>query len=516
MTDSTATGSHVERDKQASAHPLPQWTLVLAVALLIGLALRAVILPLFVHDLLGYPVDYFFGEGDALVYTWRVIRGEAVYTNSSAYPMMGNIYPPVYLWISAFFAKFAAPTLASARAFATIPLGLTMATVGLFLKRARVWPALIAAGVLLIPCCYSMSHYLIVPRCDNWMAFFALASFYFLSSPELNRRDLILGGAFAALALFTKQTALPGLALIQLTLLIQQPRKGLIALASSAVCCAILLAVALAQFGQPMIEALTSLTSRRSLRLDQFWWGYLPALKSLCVIAAVAYGRAAWHVVSRWLPSAAPNSERKPWDLLDAYIVGHSIQTAFMLFMYSSSNYFLPVFPGMVIATVLLTDAWLKREFRGPSQRITRSVAVVCALLVLQLYVQIPFENNVTRPDADDVKQMQVAFDFMTGAQPVYAERCWGAIAERADADAYFVEPTHIFVLPPGRLAPETLEAPFKEKKFARVMLFKGSAYHSERLLNTIAENYTLAAKGYLKMCFGDVGYVEVLYFVRK
>ena len=73
----------------------PRWTLFAAIAVIGVLLARALVVPLFVRDLLHYPIDYFFGEGDALVYTWRVIRGEPVYTNSSAFPMLGNIYPPV-------------------------------------------------------------------------------------------------------------------------------------------------------------------------------------------------------------------------------------------------------------------------------------------------------------------------------------------------------------------------------------------------------------------------------------
>ena len=488
-----------------------RWAVYAAVAALAVLAVRALVVPLFVWDMLRYPFDYFFNEGDTLFYTLRLIRGEPVYSNSSGYPLLGNIYPPVYLWITSFCSKLAAPSLASDRAFAVIPLLLTMIFAGLFLKRAKAALPVTLGATLLIPCCYSMSHYLVMPRCDSWMACFCVMSFYFLSALEPSPRDLALGALFAALAVFTKQTALFGLALVQLTLIVKAPRKGFMALAFTALFCALLLTVSLWQFGPIMIEAITSLTVRRQFDASRFMPYYMRTLTSLGVVAALAYGRASIHT-TRWR-----------WDFVDSYVIGHSIQTGFMLFVQSSSNYFLAVFPGMVIAAALCADAWLKAAAApkpAAAAALPKAVLAIFAAIGLQLWLQLPFEATVTPPGKDALAEALYARAFLTEVdEPVYAEHFWGSVAGRPGTDLYFAETTHTANLPPGRFSEEQLAAPFKQRKFARVMLFAdkvGNSFHSRALLETVLQNYQVVREGSLKVCFGDAERVPVIFLERK
>jgi hypothetical protein len=356
-----------------------------------------------------------------------------------------------------------------------------------------------------------MSHYLVMPRCDSWMACFCVMSCYFLSASELSLRTMALGALFAALAVFTKQTALFGLALVQLTLIVKAPRKGFTALAFTALFCALLLAVSLWQFGPIMIEAITSLTVRRQFDASRFMPFYMRTLTSLGVVAALAYGRVIVHIA------------RRRWDLVDAYVIGHSIQTGFMLFVQSSSNYFLAVFPGMVIAAALCADSWLKTAADTKPEaaaELPKAVLAILAAIGLQLWLQLPFETTVTPPDKNGLAEALYARKFLTEVdEPVYAEHFWGSVADRPGTDLYFAETTHTANLPPGRLSEEQLAAPFKERKFARVMLFAGvigNSFHSRAELETVIENYRVVREGMLKVCFGDAARVPVIFLERK
>jgi hypothetical protein len=486
-----------------------RWTVYLAAAVLAVLVVRALVVPLFVWDMLHYPFDYFFNEGDTLFYTLRLMHGQAVYSNSTSLPLLGNIYPPVFLWISAFFGYLVPPSLASDRAFALVPLGITMTFCALFLKRAKVSPMIVSSAVLLIPCCYSMSHFLIMPRCDSWMTAFCIGSLYFLSAPDATRRDLILGGLCSALALFTKQTALFGVFAVHATLLIKQPRKGLAAGIASAVFCVLLLGISLWEFGPVMLEALT-MTSGRTFDAGRIVPYYIPTLCALGPIAALALLRARVDLSNR------------RWDLLDSYVIGHGLQSGLMLFVQSSSNYFLDVFPGLIAASALLVDAWLKHyaSEHSASHRKFSSAALVAALLVAaQLWLQRPFENTVTPPDAIEQSQAWLAKTFLTELdEPAYSEHLWGVIADREPTHLYFSESTHAACLKPGHLPAGTLEAPFRERKFGRVMLFVGNAFHTKEVLDAITSNYQLAdeRKHFLKICFGDAGDLQVQFYVRK
>ena len=486
-----------------------RWTVLLGAAVLAALAVRALVVPLFVREMLSYPLDYFFNEGDTLFYTLRLMHGQPVYSNSSSLPLLGNIYPPVFLWICAAFGSIVPPTLASGRAFALVPLVLTMTFCGLYLRRAKAGGAIVAGAVLLIPCCYSMSSFLIMPRCDAWMVAFCMGSLYFLAAPQATRRDLILGGIFSALALFTKQTALFGVFAVHATLLFQQPRKGLVAGLSAALACALLLAVSLWEFGPVMIDALT-MTSGRTFDATRFMRYYLPVLFALGPVAALALLRARTNVANR------------RWDLLDSYVIGHGLQSGLMLFVQSSSNYFLDVFPGLVVAAALLADAWLKHyaaERAAAPTKYSIAAVVVALLVAAQLWVQLPFENTVIPPNSFEQAQAWIARKFLTESdQPVYSEHLWGVVADRPATNLYFSESTHAATLKPGRLPAGTLEAPFRERKFGRLMLFVGNAFHTPEVFEAITANYERVdqQEHFLKICFGDADDLQVQFYVRK
>ena len=168
---------------------------------------------------------------------------------------------------------------------------------------------MVAAAVLFVPCGYSVAQFLVYPRCDAWLALFALASLYFLMSPELSVKSIVWGALFAALALFTKQTALFGICAVTLHLLIARRRKGAWTAAATVGFCLGFLALSYWRFGPAMLESMFSLTVRRQFLLSRFAALIVPEMVNLSVLLGIAVMRMAYHAFTR------------TWDLLDSYLL---------------------------------------------------------------------------------------------------------------------------------------------------------------------------------------------------
>ncbi|MGD0088343.1 MAG: hypothetical protein ABSE73_00295, partial [Planctomycetota bacterium] len=361
------------------------WLKILILAVLAVLAVRALVVPAFVLNMLGYPVDYFYSEGDPLVYVNLLLKGQSIYSDSRQYPLLGNLYPPVYFWIAAACARCFGPSLATLRLLALAPLAGTMLFTGLFLRREKATAVLTAAAVLLVPCTYALSLYFVIPRVDGWMAFFAFGSLYFFASPELQARDIVCGGVLAALALFTKQTAVFGVAAVGVHLLLARPRKGLAAGVAAALACGLLLGVSLWRFGPQLLDSLTALTVRREWTASRFTGLLVPATASLSVLGGAGVARLAVHAVTR------------RWELLDTYLAGHALAGVLIMFEGSGINYLLPLCPALCLAAVLSVRDMLAF---WPRPAAAGAVALAGLHLVMQSACEAPF----TVPDE---KQMQ-------------------------------------------------------------------------------------------------------------
>jgi hypothetical protein len=480
-----------------------RWQVLVAAAILAILAVRALVVPLFAIKMIDYPIDFFIGEGDDLVYTIRLVRGESMYSNSSALPIMGNVYPPVFPWLASLLGRIVPPTLASMRVFAFIPLIGTMLLTALYLRGKKVRNAVVAAAVLLVPCCYSMSHFLIMSRCDSWAVLFCLGSLYFLDRENDSPRRWILGGLCSSLALFTKQTALFGLVLVHLTLLLKRRRAGAFASAAAAAGCFLLLGLSLWRFGPVFIEAITSLTARREFYAGRYVLLVQPLL-ALGVLVACAATRMGIHL------------GRRQWDLLDSFVAGHAVQTLLVFYLFSGTNYFLPFFAGVVLSSARLIDEWLNARLAAGRTSQAPVLGLCSALVVAQLCLQMPCENTLTPPDEAGMSEAHYAAQFLTGTnEPVYTERFWGCVAARESTDQYFVEPTHLRTLAPGRIMLSTLTARFEQKVFHRLM-FYGHTFHPDGFLDVVLKEYRIVRKGFVPVCFDEAQSIPVYYLERK
>ncbi|HEY3324515.1 MAG TPA: hypothetical protein VGP72_28950 [Planctomycetota bacterium] len=478
---------------------------VLVAAVLVVLAIRAAAVPLFTFSIADYPLDYVIAEGDQLVYLHRLLHGETIYSDSTGFPLIGNVYPPVFPTIMWLAGHVFPPTLAMLRLLSLVPLFGSMLLIGLFLKRAGAPKALIAAGVLLLPCCYSSAQFLTYVRCDGWMAMFALASLYCLTElPEATSRAstgrIVLGALFAALALFTKQTALIGVAAVLLHLVISRWRQGLLAIAATGIFCGAFLGLSLWRFGPVMLDAMFFLTVRRTFEAERFGALLMPEVTALAVVIVVSAVRMVTHIVKR------------KWDMLDTYIVAHSAVIGLVLYDCSGTNYFLPAYLGFVLATVLSVHDLLQASWRRE-----RVLAGAAAMLALQLFLQHPYSKVFEGPTKDEWAEARRAAEFLQAAAgPVYCERFWAPVADRPSTLRYFVEPTHMRTLPPDRLPLLKFTEPFREKKFERMLIYYPQSFHYDGFCYLVTQFYRVERVAKLRVCFGQPWNAEVAYLVRK
>ena len=484
-----------------------RWEQLVLAALLALLAIRALVVPVFVVSMRHYPIDYVISEGDQLVLLHQLLNGQPIYGGVREYPILGNIYPPVYPILMWAVAQVAPPTMATLRIFALVPLALSMLLLALFLGRAGAPKGIIAAAMLLVPCGYSVSQYLVYARCDGWMSLFAFASLYFFweaprkdgASPAMTR-NLLLGSLCAALALFSKQTAIFGVVPVALHLLIAARRRGLLAAAATLGTCVALLGLFLLAFGMPMIDGMFFLTTRRTLRADRLEEVIVPYLGALSVLISITLCRMVIHLVHR------------KWDLLDTFILGHGVTTALIVFDGSGTNYLLPAYLGMNLAAALGA-----RELCAEGGRPRETLLAAAGLCALHLALQTPYASVFTVPEPAALQEARLAADFLRGTpEPAYAERSWTALADRAPSRAYFVEPVHLRQLPPGRLDLDALQEPFRNKRYARILMYYPGGFHVDGIPQLVAENYRMVRTAKVRVCFGVTWDAGIAYFVRK
>jgi hypothetical protein len=473
-----------------------RWMVLASVGILLILALRAVLVPLFVVELASYPLDYLPGESDVLYYVHRLARGQTIYGDSGSLPVLGNLFPPLYPWLAVIGAKIGGASLATLRWMGLIPLLGICAGTAVFVRRAGAGLVLAIGAALLIPCAYHLAAFAVLPRCDAWMTLFLFGAFYFLASPQPTVRATILAGICGALAVFSKQTAVIVLAALHLHLLVQDRRRGLQVLLATLLASAILLVIALWQFGSGFVDSILFLTVRRNLvagRLFEYW---IPGMAPLALLCGLALVRVMVH-----------GSARR-WDLLDTYLIGAGLLSCLILSEGSGQNFALPLLPALCMATALS----IRELFVAPAGRVPAVAAALAAALSLVL-LESPHETTITAPRGRDLEEGRRAAQFLTSSMgPVYTERLWGPIAERVELDNTFVEPIHLRMLAPGRFPREKFEEPFRARRFERLLLYS-MEYHYAGFHEMVAKNYQPIRSAVIKQ---SIGHAPVVYYVRK
>jgi hypothetical protein len=467
----------------------------LGALLLAVLAYRALAPFLLAWDLLSYPLDFFADESFWLVLVRRLAAGATLYNDSSELPLLGNVYPPLYFWLMWLLTRVSGLSIWALRVWALVPFVGCMVLVGLYLRRKGAAGPIVWGGVFLLPACSTWSWCFVQPRCDPWLVFFAFAGLYVLATAERSRARAVTGGVLNAAALFCKQTGLFGLGAVHLHLLFSNRRAGLWAAFAAVGACTVLLGLGLAQFGSQLLHSMLVLTVRREFDAERFQTVVLPILSANAPLIAVTAGRLAVHLV------------RRQWDLLDSYLLGHAVPGIFMLCDGAYVNYVLALAPGMCVAAGLSLDELRRSPWRDRAFGPLAAVGVL-----LQVVLSTAGDRSLRPPAGAHLEEARRAARFLSEARgPVYAERLWLPVGERAEFLTDYVEPTHIRALAEPRRAMAAVEAALASRRFERLLIYRHSVTWPG-FPEEAGRHYRLVGRGEILTAYGPA---EILYFVR-
>lgn len=174
---------------------------------------------------IGYPFALEWLEGGSYTEVQRLLTGQPLYARPD-FSYVAMIYPPLYYYISAVFARIMGLSYLPLRLVSLASALGALALIYLICRRDRTdrVPALLASG--LFAATYSLSGaWFDVARIDMFSVFLLLLSIWMLRVQTL--RSYVAAGIVAALAALTKQTHLISVACLGLFLLLCDRHKGL-------------------------------------------------------------------------------------------------------------------------------------------------------------------------------------------------------------------------------------------------------------------------------------------------
>lgn len=218
----------------------------------LGLCAGFALLVLIVHGIamIAWPYQSDYGEGVVLSLTDAWLRGDTLYRDPSVYPWRATPYAPLYVAVCAALSRVSGVTLAAGRLVSWLAaLGVTACLIGAASRRARASRRAVAAvaAAAFFLCCPLTVGWAALYRVDFLALFFEVLGLLVVDA-GLRRAErgeggdtrlLAVAGPVFALAFFTKQSYLLGLAAACLVLARRRPSVGLAFAAWSAACIAL-------------------------------------------------------------------------------------------------------------------------------------------------------------------------------------------------------------------------------------------------------------------------------------
>jgi hypothetical protein len=186
----------------------------------------AVVYLQFAVQLAGFPFDLDQGEGYDAWSAWMINLGQLPYTSNAEFPYYSSNYPPLWSYLVSIPMAWAGPGLASARLVSTISAVAVAGVLGLAAQRisGRSLAGLLAAGFFLAS--PYVFHTTPLARVNSVALLAAVVGLSLLEQPT--RRRVFLGSLALLVALFTKPTALDATLAGIVSVLLRQPRLGML------------------------------------------------------------------------------------------------------------------------------------------------------------------------------------------------------------------------------------------------------------------------------------------------
>src|ERR1700730_2074826 len=204
----------------SARHAIEMWPTLLL------LAVYAVVYLQFAVQLAGFPFDLDQGEGYDAWSAWLINLGQLPYTSNAEFPYYSSNDPPLWSYLVSIPMAWSGPGLASARLVSTISAIAAAGVLGIAAQRlsGRALAGALAAGFFLAS--PYVFHTTPLARVNSLALLAAVVGLTLLERPT--RRRVIFGSLALVAALFTKPTAIDAVLAGVLSVLIRQPRLGLV------------------------------------------------------------------------------------------------------------------------------------------------------------------------------------------------------------------------------------------------------------------------------------------------
>ncbi|HLZ27869.1 MAG TPA: hypothetical protein VKV73_11170 [Chloroflexota bacterium] len=317
-------------------HALEMWPTLLLLAVYAGVYVQ------FAVQLAGFPFDLDQGEGYDAWSAWLINLGQLPYTSNAEFPYYSSNYPPLWSYLVSIPMAWSGPGLAPARLVSTISAIAAAGVLGIAAQRlsGRALAGALAAGFFLAS--PYVFHTTPLARVNSFALLAAVVGLTLLERPT--RRRVLLGSLALVAALFTKPTALDAVVAGVLSVLIRQPRLGLLS-------AGLIGGVGLAGLGT--LIALTHGTFWLNVvagNANPFDLGQLEAYLTNfsmlhCVLLALAAAECIWMLRRRYW---------SPWAL---YALTASLATLSVAKWGAGESYFL----GAIASISVLSAVWVAR-----------------------------------------------------------------------------------------------------------------------------------------------------------
>ena len=416
------------------------------------------IIELLVHGLIAaaYPYDLNYGEGYVLNDSLRLVRGEAVWTDLTEFPMVRAPYPPLYLVLVGTLAA-SGPSFLFPRLVSLVSaLGIGLLVIGQARREEMPWQASVGAGGLWFGSTF-VYQWGPLARVDLLGLAFALGAIVLVRERPSHAR-LVAAAALCALSLLAKQTLVAAPLAIALYLGVRRDSRAFPFLAGVAALVAVpTVALNLASDGHYvghvlLGNAMNPFDPARALQMAGLFVG----------LNVVALPVAVWAVWREW---------RHGSFTLVAVYIPLALATVLTVGNASSDvNYFLEPTAALALGVPV---AWRQGLRARPM------LAAVLALAQLVLLFHVPNGFMSTYPAGPAKGATPVAEDVRAGDRVLALIREAGPLALVEPAGFAVLAGTPVWVQPLdlqaeerlGRWNPDLLARSFADHRWSLVVL---------------------------------------------
>jgi len=347
------------QDVPGARNAVEMWPTLVLLVVYAGLYLH------FAVQLAAFPFDLDQGEGYDAWSAWMMNLGQLPYTNNADFPYYSSNYPPLWSYLVSIPMAWLGPGLGAARVVSTLSAVAAAGVLGIAAQQlsGRAMAGALAAGFFLAS--PYVFHTTPLARVNSLALLGAVVGLTLLERPT--RRRVLLGSLALVAALFTKPTAIDAVVAGVLSVLIRQPRLGVVSLG-------LIGGLGLAGLGTLMmlthgafwLDVVAGNTN--PFDLDQLG-AYLTNFSVLhSVLLAMAAAECAWLLRRR---------SCSPWAL---YALSASVAALGVAKWGAGESYFL----GVIAATSVLSAVWVAR-FLDSAPPIQLRWALGTALLIQAL-----------------------------------------------------------------------------------------------------------------------------------